>query len=199
MCGRYTADTRALNVLVARRNLTVESPPFSLGLNLTPGRRLPIVTQEDPTHLAAGLWGYVPAWAAERGGKEVINVRAETIREKPYFRTAIKRRRCLIPASGFYEWKGKVPHYFRLTDREVFCLAGLYEPRVLDTGEEVPGFAIITTNANDLVASIHHRMPVILDEDAESLWIDDAAPVDVVVKLLAPSPSDAMQVGEARL
>jgi putative SOS response-associated peptidase YedK len=123
------------------------------------------------------LWGLIPSWAKDPGiGNRMINARVETLAEKPAFRAALKKRRCIIPADGFYEWQklGKVKQPVRivLKSREPFGFAGLWEHWRSPKGEEVLSCTIITTEANELLKAVHERMPVILTRDAEAAWLD---------------------------
>jgi putative SOS response-associated peptidase YedK len=151
--------------------------------------------------LAPFKWGLVPAWAKEATARGMINARSETISEKPSFREAFKKRRCIIPASGFYEWQAargkgtaKQPFYFYLNEREVFGFAGLWE-EWLDktTGELLETCTIITTQANEVLKPVHDRMPVILHREDYEEWLDknvkDTARLE---KVLAPYPADEM-------
>ncbi|MBN1319034.1 MAG: SOS response-associated peptidase, partial [Anaerolineales bacterium] len=126
-------------------------------------------------------WGLIPFWAKDaKIGYRMINARSETLAEKPAFRTAYRRRRCLVLASGFYEWKSikgqktKVPYYIQLKNREPFAMAGLWEVWNSPDGSVIPSCTIITTRPNELVEPIHNRMPVILPSEAYELWLDPA-------------------------
>jgi putative SOS response-associated peptidase YedK len=142
-------------------------------------------------------WGLIPSWATDPGiGSRLINARAETLASKPAFRLALKSRRCLVPADGFYEWKKsgqtKQPYFLEMSDARPFAFAGLWQ-RWTKSAEPVESFTIITTPANALVADLHHRMPAILSEDAAKLWLDRSVDdVNVLTSLLAPYPADQM-------
>jgi len=204
MCGRYVsprdADIEGVWHIGARHN---RYPDYSgmLRFNAAPTQLLPIVRQ-DP---AAGLellsmrWGLVPSWAKDPGiGAKMINARGETVAEKPAFRAAFKRRRCLVPMMGFYEWRktpaGKVPYYIRLLNAELFGAAGLYEYWPGKDGtESIESFAIITAEPNEMMASLHGRMPVILAEGDHAAWLDlKNERTDDLQQLLRPYPSDEM-------
>lgn len=147
-------------------------------------------------------WGFVPSWSKEWTSKyAVINTRAETIEEKPYFRTAFKESRCLIPATGFYEWRKdpteKIPHYIHLKDSSYFSFAGIYSVWKDKEGKEIYTCSIITTEPNELMSSIHDRMPVILSKDEEEVWIDESVKDEERLKsLLDPYPPDEMEAYE---
>ena len=163
--------------------------------------KMPVVLhREAGPELDYFYWGLIPRWAkneefAKGIRSKTLNARSETITEKPSFRSAVKTNRCLIPATGFYEWhttsaKLKIPHYIYLESKEPFAFAGIYEEWLNHaTGELVPTYSIITTAANPMMAHIHNskgRMPVILPKAQENLWIDPSIPVSDAVSLLQP-------------
>jgi putative SOS response-associated peptidase YedK len=145
-------------------------------------------------------WGLIPSWAKDRKmGSKLINARAETVAEKPAFRSAFRKRRCLVVADGFYEWqqqenkKQKQPFYFRLSDGEPFAFAGLWEHWQDTTGEEIESCTLLTTEANDLMHPIHNRMPVILEPKNYDLWLDsEATKPELLQPLLHPYPPEEM-------
>ena len=143
-------------------------------------------------------WGLIPFWAKDpKIGARMINARAETVAEKPAFRNALKKRRCLVLADGYYEWQktpvGKRPYRIVLRSGEPFAMAGLWEKWKDHQGNVVPSCTIITTEANDSLAPIHNRMPVILPRDKEEQWLDlDIEDAAVLTHMLAPSPDDAL-------
>ena len=170
MCGRYT-QTLAGPILLSRFRLEETVLDLKPRYNIAPGQEAAVVVREETTTLAAMRWGLVPSWAKEPAiGNRMINARAETITEKPSFKRLIERRRCLVPADGFYEWrreaKGKVPMRFILKSREPFAFAGLWDRWRNPEGAELRTFTIITTAANELMRPVHDRMPVILARDA---------------------------------
>jgi len=132
-----------------------------------------MVLNKAPKRVTVGRWGYVPPWAADEGSAAIINARAETVADKPAFRDALAHRRCLVLADSFFEWRSagrtKVPYRILLKSGEPFAFAGIWQ----ESGDGVPGFAIITTPANQLVANIHDRMPVILAQNGERPWLED--------------------------
>jgi putative SOS response-associated peptidase YedK len=145
-------------------------------------------------------WGLIPFWAKDpRIGNRLINARAETIAEKPSFKSALKANRCLVPASGFYEWKEiggrKMPFLFQLKDISLFSFAGLYDVWKDEQKNEIKTFTIITTNANSFMAPIHDRMPVILTPENENIWLDNAInDVPQLLPLLKPYPDETMEM-----
>ena len=175
MCGRYV-QTSPADALAARFGARLpEGLSFTPRWNVAPSTLAPVVRAgPDGLELALLSWGLLPSWAKDAGGLRPINARAEGIAGKPMFREALKRRRALVLADGFYEWKAegekKTPWHFRLAGGGPFAFAGLWERREVPGAAPVDSFAIVTTAANALVASVHARMPVILDEESGALW-----------------------------
>jgi putative SOS response-associated peptidase YedK len=167
--------------------------------NIAPTQPVAVVANDGKHQLDFFVWGLIPFWAKDPGiGSRMINARAETLQEKPAFRNAFRRRRCLILADGFYEWRkdagGKTPMYLRLANGKPFAFAGLWEAWNSPEGTEVLSCTIITTEPNELVATIHNRMPVILPEEAYSQWLQSwEMDPGSLVQLLKPHPSQAMQ------
>jgi putative SOS response-associated peptidase YedK len=197
MCGRYTLKTPTG---VLAEWFEVEESPSSLipSYNIAPTQEVAAVVEEDDKRkLEMFRWGLIPSWAKDPAiGNKMINARAETVSEKPSFRSAFKKRRCLILADGFYEWQktdsGKQPFYIHMEDGSPFAFAGLWED--WKNGEEIRSCAIITTDANDLMSEIHHRMPVILPPENYGAWLDpDFDEKEPLTALLKPYPSDEME------
>ncbi len=169
--------------------------------NVSPGEQIPVITDALNPVLRTMRWGLVPYWAKDPAiGYKTINARAETVAEKPSFRAAFARRRCLIPASGFYEWlqagARKQPYKFTLTDHKMFAFAGLWEHWQDQHGNELTTCAIITTTPNEVVGPIHDRMPVILDKDSRRAWLEDR-PLPELQSLLKAYPAEKMNPPEA--
>ncbi|MFD1571993.1 SOS response-associated peptidase [Halorubrum laminariae] len=222
MCGRYTLFAPAAD-LEARFDAGFGG--YEPSYNCAPGQSLPVITDTDPTTATRMEWGLTPHWANE--SFDLINARGETVREKRSFADAFERRRCLIPADGFYEWADSsgtagnsggsgsesTPYRVAFDDGRPFAMAGLYErweppePETTQTGldafgggetddtpadggesDTVETFTIVTTDPNDLVADLHHRMAVILDPSDEETWLHGTA--DEAADLLAPYPDD---------
>lgn len=182
------------------RNLLnyLERPEFPPRQHVAPGQPIAIVrADKGERHFALVRWGFVPSWAKEiLPGKPLINARCETIAEKPSFKNAIRRRRCLIPADGFYEWEGdipgkKKPYYIQKHDRRLMAFAGIWEHWMGPDGSELETAAIITTEANALVSTIHPRSPVVIQPDDFEPWLDcrDENLRDVV-PLMRPASDD---------
>lgn len=181
MCGRFARYSLSREL---ERFFNAQPPAFEIhpNYNVAPTQEIPvIVQQEDARHIKKRRWGLVPFWAKDTSiGSRMINARVETITSKPSFKAALKHRRCLIPANGFYEWKGKAgnkqPYYFQLPSGEPFAFAGLYE--IWEDREAPPGAGsyksctIITTDASDSVKDVHTRMPLILKPEAYDEWLD---------------------------
>ena len=197
MCGRYTLRT-PIDSLVG--TFEIEEYPSSItpNYNVAPTQEVAAVVEEDDQRkLEMFHWGLIPSWAKDPAiGNKMINARAETVSEKPSFRSAFKKRRCLILADGFYEWKktddGKQPYHVKMENGSPFAFAGLWE--TWKDGEEIRSCTIITTEANDLMKEIHHRMPVILPPEDYDMWLDlDFEEKEALTSLLKPYPADAME------
>jgi putative SOS response-associated peptidase YedK len=198
MCGRYviTSPPAAIRALFGYP----EQPNFPPRYNVAPTQPIPIVRlNEGQRHFALVRWGLIPGWVKDpKGFSLLINARAESVLDKPAFRAAMRRRRCLIPADGFYEWRetaGRKQAYFvRRRDGAPFAFAGLCETWTGPNGEDLDTAAIVTTDANRTLAAIHDRMPVILPDQAFDLWLD-CARVDAptAAAFLLPAPNDALE------
>ena len=198
MCGRYTLRTP---VDVLAEGFEIEEYPSSLppNYNVAPTQEVAAVVEEiEKRKLEIFHWGLIPSWAKDPAiGNKMINARAEPVAEKPSFRSAFKKRRYLILADGFYEWQktdnGKQPYHIKMQDDSPFAFAGLWE--VWDKyGEEIRSGTIITTDANDLMNEIHHRMPVILHPEDYAMWLDpNFDEKEPLTTLLKPYPADAME------
>ena len=175
MCGRYTLTADAESIQLAFNLEDVDGwtvPRF----NIAPTQQVPVITDRDPKGLSFMKWGLVPSWAKDpKIGNRMINARSETAAEKPSFRTAFKRRRCLIPADGYYEWtkqgKKKIPIYIQHAERDLFAFAGLWESWKQPDGDWLHTCAILTTEANDKIRPIHHRMTVIIEPADYETWL----------------------------
>lgn len=199
MCGRFTlfgADT-----LLSREFGVSGFPPLTPRYNIAPSQPVAAVRATPAgggRELALLRWGLIPSWSKDPAiGNRLINARSETAREKPSFRNAFRRRRCLIPSSGFYEWqrreRGKQPYFVRMRDGRLFAFAGLWDRWESPDGGAVETCTILTTSANAVLAPIHDRMPVIVPPTGYALWLDPAPrDLDSLSPLLAPFPPDAM-------
>ncbi len=199
MCGRFTltVDTSRLQQSFPDLDIPEGIQPR---YNISPSQPVAVVPNDGKNRLDYFVWGLIPSWAKDPSiGNRLINARAETLMEKPSFRTAFRRRRCLVLADGFYEWhqepgkRGKTPMLIRMEDGSPFAFAGLWELWNSPDGSQVLSTTIITTQPNSLVANIHNRMPVILPRAAHSLWLEPSE-VDPagLVGLLDSYPAEEM-------
>lgn len=190
MCGRFTltADPETI-----RRVFNLDSVPEQVvgRYNIAPSQPVAVITNENPRELTFHRWGLIPSWSKDPTiGSRMINARAETAFEKPAFRAAFKRRRCLIPANGFYEWQKrgkneKAPMYINLKDHALFAFAGLWEIWNSPEGDELRTCTILTGEPNDLVKPIHNRMAIILDKADYAAWLSpDETPSGELMPLL---------------
>ncbi len=197
MCGRYTLRT-PVETLAEEFGITGPLPEVQPRYNVAPTQEVvAVLTEDDERHLEMLRWGLIPSWADDPAiGNRMINARSETAAQKPSFRSAFRKRRCLILADGFYEWQktgnGKQPYYIHMEDGSLFAFAGLWEVWSGD-GEEIRSCTILTTSANEMVGKIHHRMPVILPPENYELWLDpDMGEAEPLLDLLRPYPDDVM-------
>jgi len=203
MCGRFSLSVTPESL--ARQFGLGELVDVAPRFNIAPTQAALVVRQAvaasdgiEGRVAEAMLWGLVPSWSKDpRMGARMINARAETAAEKPSFRSALKRRRCLVPADGFYEWRTegghKQPYRITMADGQPFGMAGLWEVWHGPDGDALCSFTILTTAANALIGPLHDRMPVIIDPGAYGVWLDpemqEAVPLD---PLMVPYPSDRM-------
>lgn len=188
MCGRYALTTpiEGIRALFGFEKI----PNLPARYNIAPTQAvLAVRDQGGAPACFMARWGLIPGWAKDPSiGAKMINARAETLREKPAFRTAFQRRRCLIPADAFYEWKTlngvKQPFRIAFEDGEAFAFAGLWERWQGGDGSDVDSCTIVTTDANETLAPLHHRMPVLLDRTAHDAWL--RADADEAATLLQP-------------
>jgi putative SOS response-associated peptidase YedK len=197
MCGRYTLSTPA-GRLAEEFQLDEAAVDLTPSYNVAPTQQVAAVLEDEGGRRLEMLrWGLVPSWADDPEiGSRMINARSETPPEKPSFRSAFRRRRCLIPADGFYEWKreegGKQPYYFRMQDGRPFAFAGLWESWDKGGGELLT-CTILTTRPNSVAEEIHDRMPVILPHDAYNAWLDPDADREELGELMIPYPGDDLE------
>lgn len=198
MCGRYTLGVPPARI--AEVFGLLETPELSPRFNIAPTQEAPVIRRRGPGREVAQLrWGLVPFWAKDPAiGSRLINARAETVAEKPSFRSAFRKHRCLVPADGFYEWKPlgrrKQPYYAHRRDGLPFAMAGLHERWHADREDEIRSFTILTTEANPLLRSIHARMPVILPPEAWEPWLDPDATEEALHRLLVPASPDGYEM-----
>lgn len=198
MCGRFAQATSG--EVIAEIFGLGEVPQLAPRFNVAPTQPAAVVrTVKGKPQLAFLRWGLVPSWAKDPNiGQRLINARAETLGEKPAFRQALFRRRCVVPVTGFYEWrsspKGKQPYFIRLSSGLPMVLAGLWEIWRPPAGQPLESFTIITTQANTFLAPLHDRMPVILPEEGWCAWLD-LAPVEAfqLLRWLTPAPESWLE------
>jgi len=198
MCGRFSLIQSA--DIIARTFELSEVPEVTPRYNIAPTQQVATVRQNSRRQFQWMRWGLIPSWAKDLSiGNRLINARAETLTEKPSFRHAFQKNRCLIIADGFYEWQKvenrKQPYYFQIKEDKPFAFAGLWENWHSPQGEEITSCTIITTNANAIAQPIHNRMPVILPPESYNLWLDPTVTdTKILQSLLQPYPDDAMKV-----
>jgi putative SOS response-associated peptidase YedK len=195
MCGRYTIVKKA-EAIEQRFGAHLEKDAFRESFNAAPTQVLPVISNSSPEAISYFKWGLIPFWAKDASiGNKMINARAETLTQKPSFKKSLQGKRCLVIADGFYEWKkeGKTKQPYRITlkDNGLFAFAGLWDEWKDPAGNKVQTFTIITTDPNELMASIHNRMPVILPPAHEKHWLNpDLKPADALELLLPYNASD---------
>ena len=196
MCGRFTLTYSISEVAKAFNVPVPPSLQTAPRYNIAPTQNVVAILPDETLDVLR--WGLVPSWAKDESiGSKMINARAETLAEKPSFKRLLNSKRCLVVADGFYEWKkeagGKTPMYITLKNKELFAFAGLWDSWRSPEGEQIRTCTLITTEPNDLVASIHNRMPVILSAEARKEWLDPALHDEhVLLSLLAPYPTEQM-------
>ncbi len=195
MCGRFTL-TSHMDALLHRFSAVLMSNFADIpNFNIAPTQPVLGVVREDGENLLKSFrWGLIPSWSKDpKIGARMINARSETINEKPSFRSLLSRRRCLIPATGFYEWalvgKSKKPYYIKAIEENFLAFAGLWDLWIRPDGELLYSCTIITTKANSLIEPVHHRMPVILSPEEEHIWLDEKTNLSKhLLPLLKPLP-----------
>ena len=197
MCGRYS-QTQMLSKLAERFAVKRVPEDIKPRYNIAPTQHAPVIVHLGERSLEQYRWGLIPSWAKDPSiGYKMINARGETVNQKPSFRRPFQRSRCLAISDGFYEWKkeGKIktPMRIALKSREPFAFAGLWDCWIDPEGKEVKSFSIVTTAANAVLKPIHDRMPVILREEDEAIWLDPEVKADLLMKLIVPYPEEAME------
>ena len=206
MCFHYAyiADT----IKTGNRFGVAKPPKFEpvFHANAFSNLAMPVITNENKDEVQFYNWGLIPAWVktakdAQDINKKTANARSETVFEKPSFRSAIKKKRCLVPANGFYEWrhegKEKIPHFVYLKNQDIFSFAGIFENWTnKETGEIINTYSILTAPANELMSYVHNnreRMPVILRKEDEEYWLSDLKNEDEICKVYNQITSEEMQ------
>jgi putative SOS response-associated peptidase YedK len=191
--------TSPWELLRERFGVDIPEMQYHFRYNAAPGQDLWVIPEETPNQAQLFHWGLVPFWAKDpKIGNRLINARAETVAEKPAFRTPFRKHRCLVLADGFYEWDKKgakrVPYRVVLKDERPFAFAGICDYWKDEKGKELKSFSIITTDANDLISRIHDRMPVILSPKDEKEWLDPELEITKAVEMLHPYPAEEMKM-----
>jgi len=198
MCGRYSLvfiddlgnRFRVFNPMIGSRSR----------FNIAPGNEMPVIIHQEKNELVMMKWGLVPHWTQDITlAQRPINARAETLSEKPSFKELLQNRRCLVPASGFFEWKkeGKktIPFYIHLPNTPLFAFAGLYDQWAGSDGNLIRTYTIVTTAPNELVAKVHNRMPSILLPEHEDRWLSKTPlNAEALNEILAPFPAENMSM-----
>jgi putative SOS response-associated peptidase YedK len=202
MCGRFTL-TATFEEIIDRFDIQafLEEENYAPSFNIAPSQSVLAVINDGKTNRMGFLkWGLIPPWAKDMSiGNKMINARAETIAEKPSFRNAFKKKRCLIIADSFYEWKrhedkSKTPMRIKLKSDELFAMAGIWEGWKAPDGNVLYTCSVITTEPNDLMKDIHDRMPVILRRDDEKTWLNPtSSETNALIPLLAPFDETLME------
>ena len=203
MCGRSSL-TKNEKELEKRFNATFYSEELERynplpNYNVAPTHMMPVITNEDPSHINIFKWGLIPFWAKDpKIGSSMINARIETIKEKDTYKNTLQNRRCLVALDGFYEWKtegkNKFPFRIQTTDQEIFSCAGMWESWKDQQGLLIHSFTIITMTANRFVSNIHDRMPAILLPENEKYWLDHEVNLSNIEEILIPYPSENMKM-----
>lgn len=196
MCGRYTVIYK--EDFAERYGLDEVDVQLDDRYNMAPMQEAPVIIKDGKVQSKTMRWGLVPFWAKDESiGSRMINARGETVAEKPSYRKPFKSQRCLVPASGFYEWQktkdGKQPFYMHMKDDRMFSFAGLYDVWTMPNGKKLYTYTIITTEPNSLMANIHDRMPVILEKGSEKVWLDEDAEKNELLGLLDAYSADELE------
>jgi len=197
MCGRYSLNKSKIEL--EERFQAEMLADFKPRYNIAPTQLVPVITSDSPKGFSFFYWGITPDFGQNKPvAQKLINARAESVNEKISFKGSFQRRRCLIPADGFFEWKKlgkktKIPYRFTLREEEIFSFAGIWEEYETVSGESQHTFLILTTTPNELVEEVHDRMPVILKRDQEKKWLDKYTSEEDLSRMLTTYPSELMQ------
>jgi putative SOS response-associated peptidase YedK len=196
MCGRYSLSKSKIEL--EERFQAEMLVDFKPRFNIAPTQLVPVITSESPKGFSFFYWGITPDFAKNKPvSQKFINAKAETVNEKISFKSSFEKRRCLVPADGFYEWKKlgkktKVPYRFTMANNEAFSFAGIWEEYENEKGEINHTFLILTTGPNRLVAEVHDRMPVILKKEDEKKWLDKYSSETSLLQMLTTYSADDM-------
>jgi len=196
MCGRYSLNKSKIQL--EERFQAEMLPDFDPRYNIAPTQLVPVITSQSPKGFSFFYWGITPDFGQNKPvAQKLINARAETVKEKISFKNSFEKRRCIIPADGFFEWKKlgkktKIPYRFTLKDDELFAFAGIWEEFETVNGESQHTFLILTTTPNNLVEDVHDRMPVILNRNMEKKWLDSYTSEAELLEMMNPYPTEQM-------
>lgn len=197
MCGRYSLNKSKIEL--EERFQAEMLVDFKPRYNIAPTQLVPVITSDSPKGFSFFYWGITPDFGQNKPvAQKLINARAESVNEKISFKGSFQRRRCLVPADGFFEWKKlgkktKIPYRFTLREEDIFSFAGIWEEYETVSGESQHTFLILTTTPNELVEEVHDRMPVILRREQEKKWLDKYSTEDELAKMLTTYPAELMQ------
>ena len=199
MCGRYTI-TKSIEEICNTFKVEPNNQIFSPMYNITPNQKLPIITNQNQNQLSFMHWGLVPFWAKDiKISNKLINSRLETISEKPSFKYAVEKRRCLVISDGYYEWKNndndKIPYRITIKDEKLFSMAGIWEIWTSDNNNPYYSFSILTKQANEQLSNIHHRMPAILTKEQRNTWLNEID-TNKAISIIKESPFLEMKYHE---
>lgn len=196
MCGRYTLE---FDNDFFKRFKTTNKIDFKPRYNVAPSYDMPVIVSHSPNTVEIMKWGLIPFWEEKKEKPHgLINVRDDTLIQKAWGHKYLQHQRCLVPSTGFFEWKrttdGKIPYYFHLTDRKYFSFAGMYSTYTQpSSGRELKTYTIITTSPNAVMEHVHNRMPVILKEEDEDAWLNpDTVEIDQLQNFLKPYAARSM-------
>jgi putative SOS response-associated peptidase YedK len=196
MCGRFTFQPT--EGVYARFQISNRLDSLTARYNIAPGQMVPVIIAQSPRRMVLMRWGLIPHWAKdEKTAYKMINARVETLAQRPAFRSLVAANRCLVPASGFFEWRAepraKTPYYIHPKSNPFFTFAGLYDVWDKPDGEALYTFTIITKDADEFMAHLHNRMPVILERELEDAWLDkEITSAKEVLDILARSAGDTL-------
>ncbi|WP_026950218.1 SOS response-associated peptidase [Algoriphagus mannitolivorans] len=196
MCGRYSLSKSKIDL--EERFQAEMLADFTPRYNIAPTQLVPVITSESPKGFSFFYWGITPDFGQNKPvSQKLINAKAETVHEKISFKSSFEKRRCLVPADGFFEWKKlgkktKIPHRFTLREDNLFSFAGIWEEYEGLSGEIQHTFLILTTSPNEVVSEVHDRMPVILSKENEKKWLDKYSSEEDLLKMLKPYPAELM-------
>ncbi len=201
MCGRFSRKA-TLQAIIDEFEIEEVNDAVEPSYNVAPGQEIAVILKDESRKLGLLKWGLIPSWSKDPAiGNRMINARAETLAEKPSFKHPLRRKRCLIVADGFFEWKKegkqKIPMYIFLKDQKPFVFAGLWDTWTSPDGKKISTCTIITTEPNEFMKKIHNRMPVILPKEHIDLWLDRSIENEQkVLPLLQPYPEKEMDAYE---